>query len=363
MMTKFMPGLRLCKLFYEEAVQPILAARFPELNYSAARLDRGSDVLGFDTPQSRDHHWGPKTMLFVSETDYAAYAPRIEQVMAHELPFEIHGHPTHFDTPEIDGGSLKRITHYPITHGVTVTTSRRFFQEYLGFSPLDDIQEVSWLTTPPQLLRTIASGQVFYDGLDELLPTQRALAWYPQAVWLYLLACQWRRIAQEEPFMARCGHVGDELGSRLVAARLVNEVMRLCFLMEKQYAPYYKWFGTAFTRLSCAADLTPMFHSIFDSQTWPEREKYLSAAYIHLIHLHNQLGLTDPLKPEVSPFHSRPYLVPHADRFSAALYAQIQSETVKRWPRHIGAVGQFADSTDVLGYPDIFKTLGVVYRS
>jgi hypothetical protein len=52
--------------------------------------------------------------------------------------------------------------------------------------------------------------------------------------------------------MARCGDVGDELGSRLVAARLIEELMRLCFLMEKQYWPYAKWFGTAFSKLACA---------------------------------------------------------------------------------------------------------------
>jgi hypothetical protein len=46
--------------------------------------------------------------------------------------------------------------------------------------------------------------------------------------------------------MARCGDVGDELGSRLVAARLIEE------LMQKQYWPYAKWFGTAFSKLACA---------------------------------------------------------------------------------------------------------------
>ena len=37
---------------------------------------------------------------------------------------------------------------------------------------------------------------------------------------------------------------GDELGSQVVAARLVREIMKLAFLMEKKYAPYSKWLGT-----------------------------------------------------------------------------------------------------------------------
>jgi len=42
-----------------------------------------------------------------------------------------------------------------------------------------------------------------------------------------VLACQWRRISQEEPFVGRCDEVVDELGSAVVAARLVRDLMRL----------------------------------------------------------------------------------------------------------------------------------------
>ena len=56
--------------------------------------------------------------------------------------------------------------------------------------------------------------------------------------------------------------VQDELGSRLVAMRLVRDLMRLGFLLERQYAPYIKWLGTAFQRLDCARVLTPLFERI-----------------------------------------------------------------------------------------------------
>jgi len=68
-------------------------------------------------------------------------------------------------------------------------------------------------------------------------------------------------VSQEEAFMARCGDVGDELGSRLVAARMIVELMRLCFLMARHYWPYAKWFGTAFSRLDGADELQPVFQA------------------------------------------------------------------------------------------------------
>lgn len=51
-MPKFIPGLELKRLFYEEAIRPILDREFPQLRHSAARLGSGSEVLGYDTELS-----------------------------------------------------------------------------------------------------------------------------------------------------------------------------------------------------------------------------------------------------------------------------------------------------------------------
>ena len=82
------------------------------------------------------------------------------------------------------------------------------------------------------------------------------LAYYPPDVWRYLLACQWEHIGQEEPFVGRTAEAGDDLGSRLLAAKMARCVMRLAFLLERRYAPYSKWLGTAFSRLETAAGLS-----------------------------------------------------------------------------------------------------------
>ena len=343
----FIPGLELAELLFVEAAQPILAAHFPALRYSAARLDFGSDVLGFDTPQSMDHGWGPKLTLFVSEADLPAVADSITHTLANELPFTIHGIPTHF-VGEGGEATIHATAERPIRHGVRVTTPAQFFREYTGFDATQPLLQTDWLAIAPQRLRTIASGRVFHDGLGELEPARRQLAWYPRDVWLYLMANQWRRIDQDEPFMARCGDVGDELGSRLIAARLVHELMSLCFLIERHYPPYTKWFGTAFGRLACASHLTPVFHRILDSATWREREQYLSVAYLVVMDMHNGLGVTPFIKPDITPFYSRPYVVPHAGRFVDALHGAIQSSIVRALPPYTGAVWQFSDSTDVL---------------
>ena len=77
-----------------------------------------------------------------------------------------------------------------------------------------------------QHLLGVTRGALFSDGLGQLEPIRQKLAYFPHDVWLYLLVAQWARIGQEEHFMGRAGDVGDEIGSQLLAARLVHDIIR-----------------------------------------------------------------------------------------------------------------------------------------
>jgi hypothetical protein len=358
----FIKGLELSRLFYEEAVEPLLTENFPEIPHSAALLGPGSDVLGFDTPQSTDHDWGPRLKLFLSEADHEVHRDEIDRVLQDKLPREIHGYPTGFGRHEDDTAVMAAAQNGPMHHGVSILTVRGFFTRYLNYDPDGELGAVDWLTFPEQRLRSLVAGGVFHDGLHQLEPIRARLSYYPHDVWLYLLAVQWRRLSQEEHLMGRCGQVGDDLGSRLVAAHLVRDLMRLCFLMERQYAPYTKWFGTAFAQLNCAETLTPILSQVLRADTWQSREKHLSAAYEFVAAKHNSLGITEPLSARVSRFHDRPFLVINADRFADRIRGAMTSEEVRTLPENVGGIDQFVDSTDILAYPERIDLLRSVYQ-
>jgi hypothetical protein len=342
----------LSRALYADAVAPILASRFAGLVYSAGLLGSGSEVLGFDTQRSTDHWWGPRLSIFLRQADHTpGLADQIRTTLANHLPFAVRGFPTNM--LEVDPTTHTVFMHYserrPLNHMVYVTTAHQFFLDYLGLEPLDrTLTPVDWLLTPTQRLRTLTSGGVWHDGTGELERARTILRWYPRDVWLYVMAAQWRRIEQEEPFPGRCSETGDELGSRVLAARLVREVMHLAFLLERQYMPYSKWLGTAFARLECAPMLQPALLGALAATDWPAREAHLTTAYETLARMHNALGLTPPVPDSVSTFHGRPYQVIHGDRFAAALQAAIADPDVKRLPPLIGNTTQWADSTDVL---------------
>lgn len=364
-MPDFMPGLELSRLFYEEAVKPILDAEFAGLRYDAALIESGSEVLGFDTEMSRDHHWGPRVTLFVSETDKAQYAEAIDQAMRRGLPYTVRGYSTSFE-PIPDEPHILRFaerTEGEVNHRVYVMVLRDYVRDYLGFDLSGDLTAADWLSFPQQKLRTLTHGAVYHSGLGDVDAMRERLRYYPDDVWLYLMAAGWTRISQEEAFVGRAGDVGDELGSRVIAGRLVRDLMMLCFLMERVYAPYPKWFGTGFARLACAARLTPIFHRVFAAETWQAREVPLGEAYSVVAEMHNALGVTKPLPTQVSPYFGRPYLVIHGGSFADALVAEIEDADVKRIATRglIGSLDQFSDSTDLRENTHLREKLRTLY--
>jgi hypothetical protein len=357
-MPPFIKGMQLSHDYYSEVVAPLLDQHFPDIPYSAGRLCVGSDVQGFDDQRSTDHDWGPRVDLFFSDADYQAVGDRIYDFLANKLPFTYKGYSTHF----VDDYLMGDRNEYPITHRARTLAVDSYFSYHLGFNPLNGVSEIDWLRTPELLLRDIKYGEIFHDGLSTFQEIKRVLKWYPDDIWYYIMACQWVRIDQEEPFVARCGDVGDELGSRVVAARQVKEIMQLCFYMEKEFAPYMKWFGTAFSRLSCAQNLEPLLKRIFVQQNWKDREKVLSEVYLILAEMHNDLAITDYIEPKITNFHDRPYKVPQSERFYKALISKIQSPLLKSIKRPIGSVNQFTDSTDITCWNMAQENISSVYK-
>jgi hypothetical protein len=363
-MPPFMPSLELARLFYQEAVRPILQADYPGLAHSAALLGPGSEVLGFDTEMSADHSWGPRVILFLADEDHATLAGDLCQTLGHKLPFAFHGYPTHFEEVPDEPGTalLKATSERPINHRVEIATLPAFMRRTIGIELDQGLTILDWLTIPEQNLRSLVAGAVYHDGLHVLEPMRRKLAYYPHDLWLYLLSAQWQRIGQEEPFVGRAGIVGDHVGSALIAARLVRDLMRLCLLMEKQYAPYPKWFGSAFARLGCAPRLAPVLERVLAATEWQDRERHLNVACEIVAVMHNDLAITAPVPTRVSRFHDRPFLVIQGESIATEIWEAIQDEKVRALPYGVGKIDQYVDSTDVLSNSGRCHKLSALYR-
>ena len=362
--SPFVPGLELAETFYHEVVRGILDAEQPGLVYSAGLIGWGSDVLGVDSERSCDHDWGPRGTLFLAAEDSPSRAEDVRRTLRAELPATFRGYSVHFSEPDpVDNDTRKMAPgkQGEIDSMVVVSTLEDFLALILGRRRAAQPDLFDWLTFPEQALLELTSGRIFHDGLGTLGPMRERFAYFPDDVWLHRLSCQWQRIAQEEGFAGRCAEVGDDLGSRIVTARLVRDMMRLAFLMQRRYAPYSKWLGTAFAKLPCAARLQPALARALASHVYPDRETALCEAMVTLAEMHNALGITEPLEPTTRPFFARPYQVIFASRFDRAIREKIRDEKLRALPSRLPAVDQLTDLAGAIRSPILTGRMRRIY--
>ena len=334
--TVFLPGLVLSRILYEEEVRPVLDDVYPGLRHAAARVGAGSEVLGFDTAGSTVQGWGPRLELFrpsratwrsTDRSSPGSWPNGCRRTSAAGRCLAPAA------GPRSRAGGLTRAPGSPSRSAATPTAAEPTVHD--------------WLAMPRQRLAEVTGGVVFHDGSGALTTARRRLTWYPDQVWRYLLACQWQRIAREEVFPGRCAEVGDDLGASIAAGRLVRDLMRLCLLLSRRYAPYAQWLGSAFARLPIAARLTPSLRGALAAQDPATRERNLCDAYKIVAMLQNATGLTEPLDPARRTTARRPFVVLRAGRFAAAL-ARTLTDPVLREAPPTGGVDQWADGTDFL---------------
>jgi len=116
--------------------------------------------------------------------------------------------------------------------------------------------------------------------------------------------------------------------------------MRLCFLYKEKYAPYSKWFGTAFRQLSLDniyAEVT----AALSAGTIEERENHILNAQILVAELHNTTGITKPLEIKIDDY-GRDAKIIHTENFAEIVREKITNPELKNSPL-IGSMSQIGN--------------------
>jgi hypothetical protein len=340
-------GVDLARCYWWEVIAPLLTGQWPEIPYAAGRLGGGSDVLGLDDAMSRDHDWGLRLTLLVPADRVAA----VHNLLERELPATFRGLPTRFATSWDPA----------VVHRVDVLAPEHFVTRHLGVGLDGPADPEEWLALTGQSVLEVTAGPVFCDTDGRISRLRDGLAWYPPDLWRYTVACDWQRIDQELPFIGRTAQLGDDLGSRLITARLVRIAMHLGFLLHRHWPPYSKWFGTMFAAVPIAAEVQPILATAAGAHTWPEREQALCHALESLLELQRHAGLPAP-STATRPFFDRPFRSLSPD-VVAMLQSDIEDPAVRGLPLGVGAIEQWVDNVDVLVRPRRRAAVTSAWRS
>jgi hypothetical protein len=263
----------------------------------------------------------------------------VDQVDAHldlVLPDTFDGYPIRFAT-----------TWDPrVRHRVQVGTVDTFVASRIGLTASGSLSVTEWLSLTGQGVLEVTAGPVFVDTVGELTAVRERLAWYPDDLWAYVVATDWARLGQELPFIGRAAERGDDLGSRVVAARLVGVAMHLAHLIERRWPPYAKWIGTSLHRLSHAGSAAEPLLRALAASDWQDREGGLVDALRALNQLQRHVGLPAVDDP-IGRFWDRRYRSVR-NEVVTLLEGSITDQAVSALPRGVGSVEQWSDNVDVL---------------
>jgi hypothetical protein len=349
-LTESITGLDLSEKYFFEDVKPILGKFFPHLKYSGGLIGSGSEVLGYDDEMSRDHHWGPRLILFLTDADYTNLSSSIDKSLRQNLPATCHGFPTNFSKPDKNGVRLmETASAIEISHFIDIITIKEYFNNLLGIDIYNKPSVIDWLSFPQQVLLSIQSGRIFHDqlGLNDI---RNKLNYYPHDIWFYLMASSWQRIGQEEHLAARARLTGQDIGFSIIASRLVRDIIQLGFLLERKYAPFGKWLEKSFVKLNCGKVLMPYLSNILNSPDPKSSQQSLCMAFETLVSIHNNLSITKPINSECREWHKRPFKAIYGGQVAAIIADSIDNIEMRTILKKglIGNIDQISDNTDIL---------------
>lgn len=234
-----MKGLELAQEYYEQIGQPMIENRFGELidRVAVGLAGAGSECFGFDDDISRDHDWGPAFCIWLTSEDYRNHGKSIEKAYE-SLPKNFKGYGPRIDSP---GEEFR----------VGVCSTACFYATYTGFSHVpSEINE--WMRIPDSSLAMCTNGRVFTDSLCEFTRWREALlAFYPEDVRLKKIASCCATIAQSGQYnLARSLKRDETFSAYASLTQFCTDTMFLIYLLNKRYAPYYKWLHRGVKELS-----------------------------------------------------------------------------------------------------------------
>ncbi len=266
-MTK---GLELAEAYYKAYGQEMLRTKFSQVIWQTAvgLAGYGSECLGFDDEVSMDHDYGPSFCVWLPREVYRQYGAQM-QAAYEALPQEFMG-------------CKGRVTEEQGRGRVGVLCLEDF---YLGILGRDTVPETDaqWLALPEESLAAATNGKVFEDPLGRFSGIRNGLLqYYPQRVWIRRLVQALAKAAQAGQYnYARAMKRGERIAAELSLAEFIQESMKIVYLLNRKYAPFYKWMHRGLRELAVCSEVGDMLNLLYQipdpAQAWEgvQAEDYL----------------------------------------------------------------------------------------
>lgn len=235
-----MKGLELAKNYYEEFGLPMLQRDFEQYidRIAVGLVGHGSECFGYDDALSRDHDFEPGFCLWLTAEDEREFGFKLFRAYS-KLPKEYQG--LTVAKKSLFGRDAKG-----------VHTIDEFYSYYIGSKELPK-SNYDWLSIPDFYLAEAVNGEVFCDKLGEFTRRRQYLInECPEEVWQKKIASALFYMAQYGQYnYSRCLKHGEKSAAALALSEFARHTAQVCYLINKKYAPYYKWLFRGLMDIGC----------------------------------------------------------------------------------------------------------------
>lgn len=222
-------GYQMFEDFYYEYGEPMLQKKFPAFidKIAIGKAGEGSDCFGFDDECSLDHDFGPGFCMWVTKETYNQIGTFL-QAEYEKLPTTFRG----VTRTNMENGKGR----------VGVCIIEDFYKRILGRKTAPETLE-EWSHVEEFALATATNGWILKDeeGIFTRIRNQ-LLAYYPDEIWLSKIAQNLYSISQYGQYnYGRMARRADVVTAEQCRSQFIKSVMELIYLLNRTYAPYYKW--------------------------------------------------------------------------------------------------------------------------
>lgn len=270
--AKWKNNLERSREFYQQYGKPMIHEYFSEYESRIAvgLVGEGSDCFGFDDIISTDHDYAVGFCMWLTEKDYAEIGcdlqRRYEELLVEyrDLP---RGKSIDDNSMQSKGPTLGENVGYNLflhdRRGVFIINE--FCNRILGVHvDYEKDYNIDYLAISEEKLATLTNGEVFCDELGTFSAVRERLQeYYPDKVWRLRLTQSIHEFAQyAQSNYSRMMARADYVTAKLCVAKAMESAMELVYLLNKTYAPYYKWKKKGLSKLSKLQEVASLLEEI-----------------------------------------------------------------------------------------------------
>ena len=238
--------------FYEQYGKTMIHKQFPkyESRIAVGMVGEGSDCFGFDDEISTDHDYAVGFCMWLTKEDMLTIGTKLQEA---------------YDKLVLE----QNVSDSKMVH----------LQNRRGVFEINDFYQSN---EEECKLAELVNGAVFRDDLGVFTEKrEELLKYYPEQLWRKKLANSLHEFSQyAQSNYARMMAREDYMTASLCISRAIESAMDIAYVLNKQYAPYYKWKKKALEKSGTMQDIVWICEQLSliscQKKAW-ENKKYSSS--------------------------------------------------------------------------------------